>query len=109
MLGCALNPTELPPRTRRIPFQLPVVVAHVGTTSAYAENTECLIRTEDGNRNYLRVRGEYPPRGQNDQSAKGTTSAYAENTWASEYLREQYGNYLRVRGEYTATASTTKK
>ena len=50
------------------------------TTSAYAENTECLIRTEDGNRNYLRVRGEYPPQGSKRPIGKG--------------------NYLRVRGEY---------
>ena len=91
---------ELPPRARRI--QLPKIqrFAHVGTTSACAENTlegrpETLIFW-----NYLRVRGEYivfklinpnlgelPPRArrilylaEDKQQEFGTTSACAENT-----------------------------
>ena len=91
---------ELPPRARRI--QLPKIqrFAHVGTTSACAENTlegrpETLIFW-----NYLRVRGEYnnghpsktntwelPPRARRirheitrEMLGNGTTSACAENT-----------------------------
>ena len=91
---------ELPPRARRI--QLPKIqrFAHVGTTSACAENTlegrpETLIFW-----NYLRVRGEYrgsgglgcfswelpprarriPPKSTSQSPLGGTTSACAENT-----------------------------
>ena len=51
---------ELPPRARRI--QLPKIqrFAHVGTTSACAENTREARSLATGNGNYLRVRGEYP-------------------------------------------------
>ncbi|EFM50266.1 hypothetical protein HMPREF0299_5843 [Corynebacterium matruchotii ATCC 14266] len=72
----------------------------VGTTSACAENTVFLGRVFEGQRNYLRVRGEYrlvlvtlricrelPPRARRIQSLQvnipvgnGTTSACAENT-----------------------------
>ena len=50
---------ELPPRARRI--QLPKIegFAHVGTTSACAENTSGDTSDRSNNRNYLRVRGEY--------------------------------------------------
>ena len=71
-----------------------------GTTSAYAENTARDTAFQEGNRNYLRVRGEYdlstierispaelPPRTRriphpaaDPAAAPGTTSAYAENT-----------------------------
>ena len=50
---------ELPPRTRRILFPH-LKRGHVfGTTSAYAENTECSIDRAGEAGNYLRVRGEY--------------------------------------------------
>ena len=72
----------------------------VGTTSAYAENTEAVDSAKCGHGNYLRVRGEYPysaisaasmaelpPRtrrileGEKMYTAEqGTTSACAENT-----------------------------
>ena len=70
---------ELPPRARRIPLQDQVGILEAGTTSACAENTPrdefdrvgvgttsaCAENTHrpsrggKGNRNYLRVRGEY--------------------------------------------------
>ena len=50
---------ELPPRARRI--QLPKIqrFAHVGTTSACAENTCVSWLVDPEVWNYLRVRGEY--------------------------------------------------
>ena len=52
---------ELPPRARRIPGLRKLFKGIPGTTSACAENTDtrawvCIMK-----RNYLRVRGEYPP------------------------------------------------
>ena len=91
---------ELPPRARRILiFWIPRVM-WVGTTSACAENTQCIFALSMQPRNYLRVRGEYafqtiltirvqelPPRArrirviiQLDHGLSGTTSACAENT-----------------------------
>ena len=111
---------ELPPRTRRILFPH-LKRGHVfGTTSAYAENTECSIDRAGEAGNYLRVRGEYssdkssglsglelPPRtrriprfAHSMLSNAGTTSAYAENTPSSRQDLAIYWNYLRVRGEY---------
>ena len=50
---------ELPPRARRI-LTSPLVVGVLGgTTSACAENTENFLFVSAGERNYLRVRGEY--------------------------------------------------
>ena len=50
---------ELPPRARRIqPVQHGDDVM-LGTTSACAENTICLLMLASSTRNYLRVRGEY--------------------------------------------------
>ena len=50
---------ELPPRARRIPFNIEAGHVPQGTTSACAENTEA-AGFEWGKRwNYLRVRGEY--------------------------------------------------
>ena len=91
---------ELPPRARRI--QLPKIqrFAHVGTTSACAENTKPVKTSNPNPRNYLRVRGEYaparplgifsselPPRARRiparevmAAATEGTTSACAENT-----------------------------
>ena len=71
-----------------------------GTTSAYAENTNPILKSLAPSRNYLRVRGEYvmiagffpeglelPPRTRRIlitilkiNLRIGTTSAYAENT-----------------------------
>ena len=53
---------ELPPRARRI--QLPKIqrFAHVGTTSACAENTCVSWLVDPEVWNYLRVRGEYASR-----------------------------------------------
>ena len=51
-------------------------------------------------RNYLRVRGEYPKRFGLIHPARGTTSACAENTAKTLLPHHSSGNYLRVRGEY---------
>ena len=87
----------------------------------YAENTYRIGRSHPMGRNYLRVRGEYPPdnypRGVNGELAPrtrrilflnictelvyGTTSAYAENTLRAFSMTARNWNYLRVRGEYT--------
>ena len=111
---------ELPPRTRRIPYQTLPMLKTLGTTSAYAENTKNVWHGENCSQNYLRVRGEYPhpsthatahaelpPRTRRipDQAFDGggrlgTTSAYAENTACSRSLAANIRNYLRVRGEY---------
>ena len=51
---------ELPPRARRIRFVRVVFFQQLGTTSACAENTRWHLRQAQIDRNYLRVRGEYP-------------------------------------------------
>ena len=51
--------TELPPRARRIRYRAQPLHLACGTTSACAENTRFRPETNRGNRNYLRVRGEY--------------------------------------------------
>ena len=51
---------ELPPRTRRILSGFFVALVDIGTTSAYAENTQTGGFRYGPTRNYLRVRGEYP-------------------------------------------------
>ena len=50
---------ELPPRARRIPKRLIERAEHIGTTSAYAENTQVSTSALWYEGNYLRVRGEY--------------------------------------------------
>ena len=80
----------------------------------------CDAAFQEGNGNYLRVRGEYithnlyptnfvelPPRARRIQSragpaltAGGTTSACAENTLTWGCFVARIRNYLRVRGEY---------
>ena len=115
-VGC----TELPPRARRIHTPSEMVRLESGTTSACAENTASESFATSTIWNYLRVRGEYPPR-YHPRSANqelpprarrirwserqkgnhhGTTSACAENTgwWGAHQHID--GNYLRVRGEY---------
>ena len=92
----------------------------MGTTSACAENTELLAQTSAPRRNYLRVRGEYPPlRSAITLGVElpprarrilpppsvgvftfGTTSACAENTASDLLPAVIFRNYLRVRGEY---------
>ena len=111
---------ELPPRTRRILGVEGFQHHFRGTTSAYAENTPPDQQLHRRNRNYLRVRGEYPkltkeqerqvelpPRTRRIPSWEprcllqhGTTSAYAENTCRRSKPCLDRGNYLRVRGEY---------
>ena len=96
---------ELPPRTRRILFKRQLPKDWMGTTSAYAENTSCLLFSGCLAQNYLRVRGEYiairvlpepgwelPPRtrripghGFTAHNKMGTTSACAENTPSNRY------------------------
>ena len=91
---------ELPPRARRIRVVAVVYPGVFGTTSACAENTPNHATNHGGDRNYLRVRGEYavwgpnrtglgelPPRARRIPVARfsrfkpiGTTSACAENT-----------------------------
>ena len=51
---------ELPPRARRIRMCGVVRTGATGTTSACAENTTMEYRADIMERNYLRVRGEYP-------------------------------------------------
>ena len=51
--------SELPPRARRIPRQHHWSQPMLGTTSACAENTTCMLVCASAVRNYLRVRGEY--------------------------------------------------
>ena len=92
---------ELPPRARRIRWYSGYSGADGGTTSACAENTPSSVGGLDGQRNYLRVRGEYftcccscsvsselPPRARRirgvfltERMLHGTTSACAENTY----------------------------
>ena len=50
---------ELPPRARRILKPWGCDSAHIGTTSACAENTRPCLMTFGRLGNYLRVRGEY--------------------------------------------------
>ena len=117
MRGCG---RELPPRTRRIRQETITAGAHLGTTSAHAENTILWHRWTAIQRNYLRARGEYclstvcryflgelPPRtrrihdGLFDRAGGvGTTSAHAENTWSEAITLGDPRNYLRARGEY---------
>ena len=91
---------ELPPRARRIREVGLGIIGQPGTTSACAENTRANSKNEGGERNYLRVRGEYPRLIVWLARARGTTSACAENTWSKNLLMPLIGNYLRVRGEY---------
>ena len=92
----------------------------MGTTSACAENTQKPGGKKFLDRNYLRVRGEYPrrmliarrgaelpPRARRipDLITEllppiGTTSACAENTLVGGVKSTHCRNYLRVRGEY---------
>ena len=51
---------ELPPRARRIHKMREEARRTEGTTSACAENTSESLFYENGELNYLRVRGEYP-------------------------------------------------
>ena len=119
---------ELPPRTRRIPAGASADLHTVGTTSAYAENTQLCSKLFESHWNYLRVRGEYiikpfigncamelPPRTRRIREHKafdyfkvGTTSAYAENTSAVSAAASGVWNYLRVRGEYRVMSWSTK-
>ena len=118
--GMRLKCLELPPRARRIPVSGTKAAGFTGTTSACAENTLHVGFHILGNRNYLRVRGEYleiashaviiqelPPRARRIQdswyatdSGNGTTSACAENTRGAGSAFGLGRNYLRVRGEY---------
>ncbi|VEI98379.1 Uncharacterised protein [Corynebacterium matruchotii] len=119
LIGC-WSAMELPPRARRIPPGVVMDGIEGGTTSACAENTTILPRTNVRNRNYLRVRGEYsrgftaftqsgelPPRARRIRAFRnlnllqgGTTSACAENTRIRHHHVHGAWNYLRVRGEY---------
>ena len=119
---CETRHTELPPRARRIPAPITFCENQCGTTSACAENTSGVYQNILRNRNYLRVRGEYDPRGkplctpmelpprarriQQRRSVGrpqvGTTSACAENTRRACSGQMNHRNYLRVRGEYRA-------
>ena len=111
---------ELPPRARRIRWQVISDRGWQGTTSACAENTRLCRLARGLRRNYLRVRGEYqatdvaslttrelPPRARRIRGHDlprfhhpGTTSACAENTMVKTTKPALRWNYLRVRGEY---------
>ena len=132
LMGILAASRELPPRARRIPRPSRTLPKTSGTTSACAENTRCNLYSVSGNRNYLRVRGEYrtliqpgarcwelPPRARRillaltcDFRRFGTTSACAENTNSLPHKILSIWNYLRVRGEYrlwkTATSITSE-
>ena len=117
MRGCG---RELPPRTRRIRQETITAGAHLGTTSAHAENTILWHRWTAIQRNYLRARGEYclstvcryflgelpprtrriPARAHGHGHIRGTTSAHAENTSRKIAPATGQKNYLRARGEY---------
>ena len=114
---------ELPPRARRILFQMLRKKSPRGTTSACAENTNHIGFKIAADGNYLRVRGEYsprvmispartelPPRARRIRSSTainstqpGTTSACAENTAPHRLRGFAQWNYLRVRGEYASS------
>ena len=120
------NPSELPPRARRILLLRMKPTFLCGTTSACAENTDRMCAIVRAGRNYLRVRGEYsrknasrvcqmelPPRARRILAQKarisrrqGTTSACAENTHSCRVQHNLCRNYLRVRGEYWLVASS---
>ena len=120
---------ELPPRARRIPSSRTHTHAILGTTSACAENTLCVIDIRISLGNYLRVRGEYgpgvpctgdqgelPPRARRIRLGVswpphqlGTTSACAENTNHHPKAGGLPRNYLRVRGEYNPLHSLKGK
>ena len=120
--------SELPPRARRIPFPDFIDGTVRGTTSACAENTLLQLTLIIGNRNYLRVRGEYkvpsfgmakyeelPPRARRIHFGAGaslwlpgTTSACAENTTCNKNLTKHDRNYLRVRGEYSSMSPVAR-
>ena len=92
--------TELPPHARRIHVNVVHIIAHGGTTSACAENTDFSPVLHVAAGNYLRMRGEYaparalgifsselPPHARRIRAGPGvgdfligTTSACAENT-----------------------------
>ena len=121
MMTMPITAWELPPRTRRILFNDDHAYHRLGTTSAYAENTQASPQRAHRLQNYLRVRGEYssqitgtitlmelPPRTRRIQclilgvvDGAGTTSAYAENTVVAVTIVFFLPNYLRVRGEYS--------
>ena len=61
--NCSSSSAELPPRARRIRLGQDQGYRRNGTTSACAENTRDIDGLEVGNRNYLRVRGEYESAG----------------------------------------------
>ena len=126
LVWARVGETELPPRARRIrrpPFD---TTRSSGTTSACAENTQPCYVGFVLNRNYLRVRGEYPYRGGTfflspelpprarrihgiahaDPTPQGTTSACAENTCVRPVSMLIPRNYLRVRGEYVFSANS---
>ena len=64
MAGTAMRSAllELPPRARRIPCSILMMVKPQRTTSACAENTHYFWRGKLYPGNYLRVRGEYEKR-----------------------------------------------
>ena len=117
---------ELPPRARRIRWGLVCYVQAGGTTSACAENTKPVKTSNPNPRNYLRVRGEYPPvrswqpplRELPPRARRillgvcirwgvfGTTSACAENTPRLKTATRPPWNYLRVRGEYKSSSES---
>ena len=112
--------SELPPHARRIQSYDDFIRHLEGTTSACAENTSMMVSCTRLIRNYLRMRGEYPPYDkqntvflelppharrilytpQTPRLGNGTTSACAENTLQQQAQQGWIGNYLRMRGEY---------
>ena len=112
--------SELPPHARRIQSYDDFIRHLEGTTSACAENTSMMVSCTRLIRNYLRMRGEYPPYDkqntvflelppharrilytpQTPRLGNGTTSACAENTLVVELTKSWERNYLRMRGEY---------
>ena len=96
---------ELPPHARRILISAWYLTRYRGTTSACAENTGELRHIIEWDRNYLRMRGEYP-HSCYVHTGLGELPPHARRipiiniallcaTW----------NYLRMRGEYSKISS----
>ena len=91
---------ELPPHARRIPLEVPGVRLLLGTTSACAENTSRLRCGKHRLRNYLRMRGEYPP----TVVAKSTTTELPPH---ARRIRNDCPNLFSIWGTTSACAENT--
>ena len=100
MGGVGAGEVELPPRARRILNASEVVALVLGTTSACAENTPLFFARQIPKRNYLRVRGEYPPAHRTPGTNLELPPRARRIPEFEEIPTADIRNYLRVRGEY---------